>query len=430
MGERTNAQRSRTWVRARVVGALVLLSLSAGSLPTLHAQEATRTPRTTFEASFARWLRVLRQYETLGPDARRAATDAIVDTVFSLGSLAANVFPREWSSLTHHQQATFREALGASLHARALSLLTENNAAHLPSLRLRRERTRDGAATLEYVVTWSNGEEESLRVEMRELQLHTWRITDLRYGGKSLVRWYRDMAGDLLKDYSFPYLIAVLGDYPAVILEDFEDGPLDGLPVGWTWKDSDDDKNKPYAVRREGGNNYLEATDNGESVILGKAVKWNLREFPYVSFRVRVHRVPQGGDERDDHKVDSAAGIYFIYRRRLGLIPESVKYVWSSTLPVGSAVQRRGIGRPWMVVLGSGTDDLGEWRTYVFNLAGAYRDTFGNDPPNKPIGIGILSDANSTHSQAYADYDDIRALRHVDTTVTSGVTQILEPVAR
>ncbi len=430
MGERTNAQRSRTWVRAPVVVALVLLSLSSGSLRMLRAQEVAPTPRATFEASFERWLDVLREYGTLGPDARRAATGAVVDRVFSLGILAANAFPREWSSLTPHQRATFGEALRVSLHSRALSLLAQNNTTRLPSLRLRRQRVRDGAATLEYVVGWSNGEEESLRVEMRELQPRTWRITDLRYDGESLVRWYRDMSRDLLKDYSFPYLVAQLGDYPAVILEDFEDGPLDGLPVGWTWRDSDDDKHKPYAVRREGDNNYLEATDNGESVILGKAVKWNLREFPYVSFRVRVHRTPQGGDERDDRKVDSAAGIYFTYRKRLGLIPESVKYVWSTTLPVGSAVLRRGIGRPWMVVVGSGTDGLGEWRTYVFNLADAYRDTFGNDPPNKPIGIGILSDANSTHSQAYADYDDIRALRHVDVRVGSGVTQILQPVTR
>ena len=36
---------------------------------------------------------------------------------------------------------------------------------------------------------------------------------------------------------------------------------------------------------------------------------------------------------------------------RYGVIPVSVKYVWSSTLPVGSAVRREGIGRPWVVAV-------------------------------------------------------------------------------
>jgi len=43
------------------------------------------------------------------------------------------------------------------------------------------------------------------------------------------------------------------------------------------------------------------------------------------------------------------------------------------------------------------------------------------------MGIGILSDANSTHSHAWADYDDIRALRAVETPVGSGITQFMKP---
>ena len=173
----------------------------------------------------------------------------------------------------------------------------------------------------------------------------------------------------------------------------------------------------------------LEATDEGESVILGQEIKWNLNEFPYISFRVRVHQIPEGGDERDNKKVDSAAGIYITYRKKFfGKIPESAKYVWSSTLPVGSAVRREGIGRPWQIVFGLGGDGLGEWRTYVFDLRQAYTDTFGGTAPSKSIGVGVLSDANSLKLKAYADYDDIRALRNAPPGVTSGVTEILSPI--
>jgi len=72
----------------------------------------------------------------------------------------------------------------------------------------------------------------------------------------------------------------------------------------------------------------------------------------------------------------------------------------------------------------SGPENLGEWRTYVLNAYEAYQKTFGGNPPDRPLGIGILSDANSTHSKAYADYDDIRALRYAD--ADSGIKNFLK----
>ncbi|NIP59962.1 MAG: DUF3047 domain-containing protein, partial [Gemmatimonadetes bacterium] len=253
------------------------------------------------------------------------------------------------------------------------------------------------------------------------------RIVDVERAATSFVDATRTRVRRLTDEYSFAYMIGELGEYGYVVLEDFEDDSAGALPRSWGWKDSDDDEHKPYEVREENGNHYLAARDEGESVILGKEIKWDLEEYPYISFRVRVLEIPPGGDERFDKKVDSAAGLYFTYRKKmLGLIPEPVKYVWSSTLPVGAATIRDGIGRPWQVVFGSGREGLGEWRTYVFDLRQAYRDTFGGSPPSKPIGVGVLSDANSVGGTAYADYDDIRALKSAPPGTGSGVTQILE----
>lgn len=217
-------------------------------------------------------------------------------------------------------------------------------------------------------------------------------------------------------------------DPDVLVLEDFESSPVGELPEGWQWKESDDDERKPYRVVEEDDNRYLEARDEGESVILAKDVEWSLEEYPYLSFRLRVHAIPEGGDERYDEKVDSAAGLYVVYERVLfGKIPRSVKFVWSSTLPVGAATRRQGPGRPWQVVVESGAENLGEWRTYVIDLREAFRSTFGGDPPDEPLGIALLSDANSTNSRAYADYDDIVALRTADPESLSRVEEILRP---
>lgn len=211
----------------------------------------------------------------------------------------------------------------------------------------------------------------------------------------------------------------------ALVLEDFQTSEVGGLPKDWTWKKVDNDENKPYAIVEEAdGNRYLAADDNGESVILGKEIKWDIQKYPYIEFRWRARHLPKGGDERYGDLNDSAAGIYITYKKRMGLIPVTAKFVWSTTLAVGSATQRSGTGRPWNVVVDSGEEHLGEWRTHVINIAETYRQTFGGNPPRNAVGIGVLSDANSVHDKAYADYDYIRALKSAD--AGSGVEKKLD----
>ncbi len=354
-----------------------------------------------------------------------ARTWGEIESLFARDSMAASVLPREWSKLIPHQQNQLREALAGAARGWVRAHLGEDGLG-MEDLAWRSGEVDEGRVTLSYRVGSGPESGRSLTVEMVREDRGEWRILDLVREKRGMIEEHRTRAEKALKDYSFAYMLADLQEADEVVLEDFEAGPVGGLPEGWSWKGSDDKKEKPYTVVEEGGNRFLQARDSGQSVILGKDIPWDLEKYPYVSFRLRVHRIPDGGDERNDKTVDSAAGLYFTYRRRLGMIPESVKYVWSSTLPVGAAVIRPGTGRPWQVVVGSGTDGLGEWRTYVFDLRQAYRDTFGKNPPDKTAGIGVLSDANSTKSHAWADYDDIKALRSVDPPVGSGVMQIMK----
>lgn len=409
--------RTASRTTSRVLGASVALALGFTGGP-LHAGQSDPVAlRAPFEAALARWR------SATGEAASRAVLQELLDLDYLVGETLRDQDTR----LSEQDRSALRDAIVRSADR---LLRTAASGADAAWERVGPERQDRDRTVLTYRIPGSDGG-KTLTVQVVDQAGGQWKIRDLRVGAESLERSYTDTARNLLKDYSFPYMLAAVTASDTVVLEDFEEGPLDSLPPGWTWKDSDDKKVKPYAVRQGTGpdeSRYLAATDEGQSVILGKDVSWNLEQYPYISFRLRVHKIPVGGDERDDKKVDSAAGLYFIYRKRLGLIPESVKYVWSSTLPVGTAVLRHGTGRPWMVAIGSGTDHLGEWRTYVFDLRQAYQDTFGKNPPGKMVGIGILSDANSTGSQAFADYDDIRAVRRVDGPVGSGVLQIVKPV--
>lgn len=381
------------------------------------------------DVTYARWVRLRSMGGDIGEGEFAQQAEELVREVFSLDGMSTRILGGRWQDLDERRREQFTQALARSVRITLVEYFDSSD--ETPALRPAAEEMRVEGGVVEaryWLVKPESSDWFTFRLAADDSGACG--IVDIRKGDRSLLGRLRSQVKKHLDDYSFPYMIAELGRYESVILADFE-GDVEGeLPEGWTWRDGDKDKNKPYRVKVEDGNRYLEATDEGESVILGHEIKWNLNEFPYISFRVRVNKIPEGGDERDNKKVDSAAGIYITYRKKFfGKIPESAKFVWSSTLPVGSAVRRNGIGRPWQIVFGSGEEGLGEWHTYVFDLRQAYTDTFGGTAPSKSVGVGILSDANSLKLKAYADYDDIRVLRSAPPGVTSGVFETLAPIS-
>lgn len=169
-----------------------------------------------------------------------------------------------------------------------------------------------------------------------------------------------------------------------------------------------------YRILQEDNNHYLNAKTKGSAVNFGREaklmyrgreIKASLRLFQKLRWRWRVHDLPEGSDETDDDKNDSAAGVRLIIgRSRLNpLAGKSLKYIWSETLPKGTVISSR---RQHMVVLRSGTDDLGKWVWEEVNAYQDYRRLFGGDP--RPVDLlGVLTDSNNTETVVAADYDDI-----------------------
>jgi Protein of unknown function (DUF3047) len=238
---------------------------------------------------------------------------------------------------------------------------------------------------------------------------------DLLWNGDSVVRRYHEECERTIERYSFAYLVGELEGEGVVVLEDFEDGPLGQPPVQWQprgFGEVDAKEKSPYRVRSENGNRFLRAEDRGENVMLYKEVRWDSRKYPYLGFRWRIRAVPSGSDERIEDKADSAAGLYLSYGRKLGIVPETVKFIWSGTLAAGTAFRRPGIGMPWTIVAGDGPAEETTWHRFVFETGRVYEETFGKPSDGRPLGIGLLTDANATGGFASADYDDIVALAH------------------
>ncbi len=205
-----------------------------------------------------------------------------------------------------------------------------------------------------------------------------------------------------------------------LVLEDFESAEVGEAPSTWKARAFGDEGVVPYVVEEEDGNRFLRAEATGENVMLYKEIRWSAIDYPYISWRWRIRAVPEGADARYEDTADSAAGLYLSYRRKLGLVPETVKFVWSAQLRTGSFFRRSGIGQAWTVVAGTGPANEKQWHRVYYRVPDVYRETFGNREVSRPLGVGVLSDANSTQSFAAADYDDLVVLRSLPPGATLG----------
>ncbi len=179
---------------------------------------------------------------------------------------------------------------------------------------------------------------------------------------------------------------------------------------GWRYSKTKK-KDVYYRILQEDNNHYLSAKTKGGAVnfgreakvtFRGREIKANVRLFQNLRWRWRVQDLPEGTDETDSDKNDSAAAVRLIFGTSI-LSGKSLKYIWSATLPTGTVIES---SRQYTIVLRSGTDDLGKWVWEEVNAYQDYRRLFGGDP--RPVDfLSLLTDSNNTKTTVAADYDDI-----------------------
>ena len=237
-----------------------------------------------------------------------------------------------------------------------------------------------------------------------------WRLRDLRLQDRRLSRIYRQRFEDVLDRRDSPAVLeARLSGREYIVLEDFSLSEPGELPLGWGWRDRDDDVEKPYRVRRHGGNSFVEARVSDSSILILSLAQWNPRRFPILTWCWRADQLPVGGDERFGATNDSAAGVYVFYSLTWLGAPRHVKYVWSTTLPLDTVGRRNRIFRPWYIVAESGGENLGRWTFEAADLERDYGRTYGGAPKDRTVGLGLLTDANNTGTRAEACYGELRA---------------------
>lgn len=202
----------------------------------------------------------------------------------------------------------------------------------------------------------------------------------------------------------------------AVVVENFESSPVGKLPQGWSYFSRNSRSFVPAApqmeeaarffVASEGRNKFLRAYTHGEAQRLSipdGRLNWNLQDHPVLRWSWRANQLPKGA--REDRVNDSGGAVYVTFSKTdwLGR-PLSIKYVYSSGLPVGTVVSA---GSVKVVVVSSGLDVTGRWVEAERDVVKDYRKLFGGEPPDEPFTITLWSDSDNTNSTAEVDFDNI-----------------------
>lgn len=201
----------------------------------------------------------------------------------------------------------------------------------------------------------------------------------------------------------------------------------DGETFFDNWKSFKKIPKEQFRLNREDSYPYLAVTARGNAVPIAKEERFDPREFQLLVWKWRVIELPQKGKESMKERSDSAAGIYVIFsnvaKNLLGLNtlkkfwrfpsltpdmvkPETIKYVWSASLDIGHTTESPYSKKTKIIVLQNHTSPLNRWVTEKVNIYEDYKRLF-KDEPSQVYGIGLLTDADNTQSQAVAHYGGI-----------------------
>jgi len=193
-----------------------------------------------------------------------------------------------------------------------------------------------------------------------------------------------------------------------ITVEDFSKAKIGEFPADW--KARKDAGKAVYTVQEEGGKRFLRAVAKNIGIQAAKQFEtWDLNAYPVLAWSWRPLEYPEGADERDAKKNDSALAVYAVFPHSPVTV-KSVKYVWSSVVPrdVRLASSR---GLTQVRVLQTGTARRGEWVEERVNALEDYRRLFGDGDVPKPVGIAVLTDSDDTKSSAQGDYANFRVCR-------------------
>lgn len=183
-----------------------------------------------------------------------------------------------------------------------------------------------------------------------------------------------------------------------VNVADFSAGTDDqGAPQGWqlTKRTGHAD----FSLVDIGGVRALKLRSDSASFSFQREVKADLTQFPILSWKWKVTKLPERGDFRKTATDDQAAQLFVSFGRA-----RTIVYIWDSNAPEGMMADAPA--PPFMaikaVVVRSHGAQLGKWLTETRNVFEDYQHFFGQGSNPPPVS-GVRIQINSQHTKSTAE---------------------------
>lgn len=192
----------------------------------------------------------------------------------------------------------------------------------------------------------------------------------------------------------FAVLLAVslAGAEDRVVIADFSTGvDAKGVPPGWQVKEKSGKAD--FAVVKDGDLHALVLRSANTSFSLQKEVKVDVKQYPVLSWKWKVTKLPKDGNFRKSKTDDQAAQLFLAFTKTKAIV-----YIWDTTAPQGLMESTSPV--PFMtvkvVVVRSGPAELGKWITETRNVYEDYKKLYGDEPP---VVSGMRLQINSQHTE-------------------------------
>lgn len=201
------------------------------------------------------------------------------------------------------------------------------------------------------------------------------------------------------------------------------------LPRGWQpWIVNRAKVPTKYQLVQDGdrGEVVLRAVAERSASGLKHSLDVSPAELPLIAWRWRVMELIAGADNQDRYSEDSPARLMLFFDGNREALPlreqmlmetarlltgqelpyATLMYVWENRFDPETVLRNTFTDQVKMIVVGTGRDRIGTWRSFQRDYVQDYRRAFGA-APGRLIGIGIMSDTDNTGESVEAFYGDI-----------------------
>ena len=165
-----------------------------------------------------------------------------------------------------------------------------------------------------------------------------------------------------------------------------------------------------YKIEFQGAEGVLHSQSQKNSSAIFYRLKYNLHEYPYISWKWRAKKFP---DKKSAISLkdqdDFPARLLVVFLSPFFVHIECIEYVWDDKLPEGAThISPFSSSIRQLVVQSGPMPDGSEWVEEFHNALTDYKRLFGSEPKRKVAAISLMTDSDGTQSESEAFYDDIQ----------------------